>query len=76
MAYRSAPYGTRYSGWYKNDVGGTMDFYLNGTKINSVSATAFSIGAYALPLTDGQNGQVLKTNGTGTVAWDDDDTGD
>jgi len=29
----------------------------------------FTIGAYTLPNTDGTSGQVLQTNGSGTVAW-------
>ena len=31
--------------------------------------------AFTLPLTDGSNGQVLKTNGSGTVTWQDDTAG-
>jgi len=33
-----------------------------------VAGTA-EIGAYTLPKTDGSDGQVLKTNGSGTVSW-------
>jgi hypothetical protein len=40
--------------------------YFNGTA---------RIGAYTLPATDGSSGQVLKTNGSGVVAWSADNTG-
>jgi hypothetical protein len=33
------------------------------------SAGAVTIGAFTLPTTDGSNGQVLQTNGSGTVTW-------
>jgi hypothetical protein len=33
-------------------------------------------GAYTLPATDGTNGYVLKTNGSGTVSWSADSGGD
>ena len=35
----------------------------------------FPIGVYSLPLTDGTNGQVLKTNGAGVVTWQNDNAG-
>lgn len=34
-----------------------------------------STPAFTLPLTDGSNGQVLKTNGSGTVSWENDTSG-
>jgi hypothetical protein len=40
--------------------------YFNGTA---------KIGAYTLPATDGSNGQVLKTNGSGALAWSADNNG-
>ncbi len=46
---------------FKLDVNGTGQF-----------AGALKIGAYTLPTVDGITGQVLKTNGTGTLAWSSD----
>ena len=43
-------------------------FTLNGTG-NGVILGNLKIGAYTLPATDGTSGTVLKTNGTGAVAW-------
>ena len=34
-----------------------------------VSNTAVQINDYSLPISDGTNGQVLSTNGTGTASW-------
>jgi hypothetical protein len=49
---------------------------LTGTGGSTVSgamdysgATNFTIGAFALPVTDGSANQVLKTDGAGTVTW-------
>jgi hypothetical protein len=38
---------------------------------NWSSSTSLTIGAYQIPLADGSAGQVLKTNGSGTVSWAD-----
>ena len=35
------------------------------------STGAATIGAYTLPATDGTNGQVLQTNGSGAITWQD-----
>ena len=35
-------------------------------------ASSFSVGAFALPVTDGSANQVLKTDGSGTVTWETD----
>jgi len=35
-------------------------------------ASSFSVGAFALPVTDGSANQVLKTDGAGTVTWETD----
>lgn len=35
-----------------------------------------TLGAFTLPNTDGTSGQILSTNGSGTVAWIDNDEGD
>ena len=40
--------------------------YINGT---------LRIGGFTIPATDGANGQVLKTNGSGVVAWQNDNGG-
>jgi len=51
-----------------NDFSGTGDFTTSGT----VQAGTLQIGGeYALPTIDGNNGQVLSTNGSGTVSWQD-----
>jgi hypothetical protein len=39
------------------------------TRMSISSAGAVTIGAFTLPTTDGSNGQVLQTNGSGTVTW-------
>jgi hypothetical protein len=44
-------------------------FSVNANTGNSVFNGTVKIGAYTLPSTDGINGQVLTTNGTGTVSW-------
>ena len=36
---------------------------------NTTLTGTLRVGAYTLPNTDGTNGQVLKTNGSGTLAW-------
>ena len=36
---------------------------------NGIFKGNLKIGAYTLPATDGTSGQVLQTNGTGTVTW-------
>ena len=44
-------------------------FYINTDNGTSGVIGTFKIGAYTLPKTDGTSGQVLQTNGSGTVAW-------
>ncbi len=39
---------------------------------NGGTSGTWTVGNYTLPTADGTNGQVLKTNGSGTVSWDDD----
>jgi len=46
---------------YKLDVTGTGHF-----------TDTLTIGSYTLPNTDGSNGQVLKTDGSGNLSWSDD----
>ena len=48
-------------------VAGTFSGAVSGTT-GSFSG-ALTIGSYTLPTADGTNGYVLKTNGSGTVAW-------
>lgn len=40
-----------------------LEGYINKVNVNN---------AYTLPITDGLNGQILKTNGSGTVTWQND----
>src|SRR6516162_373067 len=44
-------------------------FSVNANTGNSVFNGTLKIGAYTLPSTDGINGQVLTTNGSGVVSW-------
>jgi hypothetical protein len=44
-------------------------FFVNAENGNGTFRGTLKIGAYILPSTDGTNGQVLTTNGTGTVGW-------
>lgn len=44
------------------------------TEVFRIGATGVSVGGYALPAEDGTEGQVLKTDGSGTVSWADDET--
>ncbi len=49
-----------------NDFSGTGGFTTTGT----ITAGTLSVGsAYTFPTADGTNGQVLTTNGSGTVTW-------
>ena len=43
--------------------------YVNTDNGNGGILGTFKIGAYTLPKTDGTSGQVLQTNGSGTVTW-------
>lgn len=44
-------------------------FFVNANSGNGVFNGTLKIGTYTLPATDGTNGQVLATNGAGTVNW-------
>ena len=44
-------------------------FFINANNGNSAFSGTLKIGTYTLPSTDGTTGQVLTTNGTGTVSW-------
>ena len=44
-------------------------FSINATTGAGTFKGTLKIGAYTLPATDGTNGQVLKTNGSGAVSW-------
>jgi hypothetical protein len=54
--------------------GGTSRFKVAKSGNAEVAGT-LKIGAYTLPSVDGANGQVLKTNGSGVVTWQNDETG-
>ena len=43
MANRATPYGTRYTGWYKDDVNTQMAFYLNGTLVMTVAGNDLTL---------------------------------
>ncbi|MBU0458078.1 hypothetical protein KJ652_06805 [Patescibacteria group bacterium] len=45
--------------------------------VGTISGTTISVqGAYTLPTVDGDNGQVLKSNGAGVLTWSADSTGE
>jgi hypothetical protein len=59
-------------GTEKNGTGSAraIRFLTDGTSRMSIASTgAVTIGAFTLPTGDGTNGQVLQTNGSGTVTW-------
>jgi hypothetical protein len=47
-------------------------FSINANTGNGVFNGTLKVGSYTLPATDGSNGQVLKTNGAGTLSWSSD----
>lgn len=78
MPYRTAPYGSRYSGQFNNMIAGTVDFYENGTKVLSLNSSGVTVGSadpYTIPTVDGAANEILKTDGSGAVAWAADATG-
>jgi hypothetical protein len=38
MPFRSSPYGTRYNGFFRNMIDGTLDLYEDGTKVATLGA--------------------------------------
>lgn len=42
---------------------------------NLLVSGTMTVGAFTIPKTDGTNGQVLKTNGSGVLTWADDSSG-
>ena len=44
-------------------------FSIGANSGNGIFKGNLKVGAYTLPATDGSSGQVLKTNGTGTLTW-------
>jgi hypothetical protein len=50
----------------------TPVFSINANNGNGTFNGTLKVGAYILPSTDGTNGQVLKTNGTGVLSWSND----
>lgn len=53
---------------FLNSTGNSL-LFINGDNGNSGVLGTFKIGAYTLPKTDGTNGQVLTTNGSGIISW-------
>lgn len=53
-------------------VTGTAGITVSGAVDFSGATGTVPIGAFALPVTDGSNGQVLKTDGSGGVTWQND----
>ncbi|MEP6514233.1 MAG: tail fiber domain-containing protein [Parafilimonas sp.] len=49
--------------------------FINADNGNSGVLGTFKVGAYTFPKTDGTNGQVLKTNGSGVLTWSNDNAG-
>ena len=47
-------------------------FSVGANSGNGIFKGPLKVGAYTLPSVDGTNGQVLKTNGTGTLTWSTD----
>ncbi len=47
-------------------------FYVNANSGNGVFNGTLKVGSYTLPSSDGTNNQVLKTNGSGTLSWSND----
>jgi hypothetical protein len=47
-------------------------FLVNANTGNGVFNGTLKVGSYTLPSTDGTNGQVLKTNGAGSLSWTND----
>lgn len=85
MANTSAPRSpVRYTGWFKNDIDGTLDLYEGGVKVAAFSNTAatytspaalpqaLTIGgiAYTFPADNGDAGEQLQTNGSGVLTWE------
>lgn len=62
----------RYNGLHRNPQTGAREMVVNGVVVQTYTTTGIKIGAvdpYTLPLVDGGAGEVLKTNGSGVVAW-------
>ena len=53
---------------FKDNLGNAL-FSINANNGNGALRGSLKIGSYTLPGTDGSSGQVLTTNGTGTVIW-------
>ena len=63
-------------GMIKANQDGNVELYYNGSKKLETTNTGVQTtgtlnvnGAFSLPTSDGSNGQVLQTNGSGTVTW-------
>jgi len=49
--------------------GNNSSTIMSGNSANVAFAGTVTVGAYTLPATDGTNGQVLMTNGSGVLTW-------
>ena len=47
-------------------------FAINANTGNGIFNGTLKVGTYTLPATDGASGQILKTNGAGTLTWSTD----
>lgn len=67
--FNGSPWGSEYLSFH---VGGATDAANLPTERMRINGNGtLTIGAYTLPATDGTSGQVLTTNGSGTVTWQD-----
>jgi hypothetical protein len=51
------------------DASGQLELQANGSTKLTVSSSGVNFGGIAFPTTDGTNGQVLQTNGSGTLSF-------
>jgi hypothetical protein len=58
------------AGIYSPDTG-ELAIATEGAQRISVTSTGFTVGDYTLPLTDGSDGQFLRTDGQGELYWQD-----
>ena len=56
------------NGWVPSTVD-AMVAAVTATGADAITSEATVIGIYTLPVADGNDGDVLKTNGAGVLAW-------
>ncbi len=71
--FNGSPWGSEYLSFHVGGAGDAANLPTERMRINGNGT--LTIGGYTLPATDGSSGQVLKTNGSGTVTWQNDDGG-